>query len=66
MKKTITKLSLNKSTISNLNNFDMSQMVGGKKSDIYCGPPASVPTACAPSGGVSKCSTRRNCPPIWK
>ncbi len=61
MKKQISKLSLNKMTISNLNASEMNQQVGGKKSDIYCGPPASL-TSC----NVSNCSTRVSCPPIWK
>ncbi|MBK7888792.1 MAG: class I lanthipeptide [Bacteroidetes bacterium] len=61
MKKTINKLSLNKMTISNLNESEMHQRVGGKKSDYFCGSPTSL-TSC----NVSNCSTRRNCPVVVK
>jgi natural product precursor len=61
MKKSINKLSLNKMTISNLNQAEMQERVGGAKSQIFCGPPASL-TSCT----VSNCSTRVNCPVIYK
>lgn len=51
MKKSFNKLSLNKSTISNLNNSDLGQIVGGVKSNACL--PNTFTCAAGPCGAVS-------------